>query len=73
MRYFSLLVFVLLLTPGVGGAQTEAARIYVRRIEFQGTEGIKDNALRRELLQLEGTYLNTVVLQQSRLRLEQLP
>ena len=72
MRYFSLLTSLLVLAPCVGEAQTEAARIYVRYIEFQGVTRINDDVLRRELLQLEGTYLNTVALEQSRLRLEQL-
>ncbi len=72
MRYFSLLTFLLVLTPCVGEAQTEATRIYVRYIKFQGVTRINDSVLRRELLQLEGTYLNTVALEQSRLRLEQL-
>lgn len=67
-----LLVFVLLPIPEVGEAQ-ESARIYVRRIEFQGTEGIADEVLRRELLLLEGAFLNTVALEQSRLQLERLP
>ncbi len=72
MRYFSLLSLLLVLTPCVGEAQTEATRIYVRYIKFQGVTRINDNVLRRELLQLEGSYLNTVALEQSRLRLEQL-
>ncbi len=72
MRYFSLLAFLLVLTPRVGEAQTEASRIYVRYIEFQGVTRINDDVLRRELLQLEGGFLNTVALEQSRLRLEQL-
>jgi outer membrane protein insertion porin family len=72
VRYFSLLAFLLVLTPRVGEAQTEASRIYVRYIEFQGVTRINDDVLRRELLQLEGGFLNTVALEQSRLRLEQL-
>ena len=72
MRYVSLLAFLLVLTPCVGEAQTEATRIYVRYIEFQGVSRINDDVLRRELLQLEGGYLNTAALEQSRLRLEQL-
>jgi outer membrane protein insertion porin family len=71
--YPSLLVLVLASVPGVGEGQSESARIYVRRIEFQGVEGIADEVLRRELVQLEGTFLNTVALEQSRLQLEQLP
>ncbi|HEY8520153.1 MAG TPA: BamA/TamA family outer membrane protein [Gammaproteobacteria bacterium] len=48
-------------------------RIYVRRIELEGVTRIADPVLRRELTQLEGAYLNTVALEQSRRRLEQLP
>jgi len=54
-------------------AQAGDGRIYVRRIEFLGTDRINDNVLRRELGQLEGTHINTVELEQSRLRLERLP
>ena len=71
-RVLRKIAFLLVLTPLLGEAQTEAARIYVRHIEFQGVTRINDNVLRRELLQLEGSYLNTVALEQSRLRLEQL-
>ena len=71
-RYFRLLALFLMLTPCVGEAQTESARIYVRQILFKGVTRINDNVLRRELLQLEGTYLNTTALEQSRLQLEQL-
>ncbi len=71
--YVSLLLCVLILAPDAAEAQSASARIYVRRIEFQGAEGIDDEVLRRELLQLEGAYLNTVALEQSRLQLEQLP
>ncbi|HEX6998254.1 MAG TPA: BamA/TamA family outer membrane protein [Gammaproteobacteria bacterium] len=48
-------------------------RVYVRRIELEGVTRIADPVLRRELTQLEGAYLNTVALEQSRRRLEQLP
>jgi outer membrane protein insertion porin family len=72
-HYLILLVFLSILAPGVGEGQPESARVYVRRIEFQGAEGISDEVLRRELLLLEGTFLNTVALEQSRLQLEQLP
>lgn len=71
--HLSLLIFVLVSVPGVCEGQSESARIYVRRIEFQGVEGVADHVLRRELLQLEGAFLNTVALEQSRLQLERLP
>jgi outer membrane protein insertion porin family len=73
MRYVVLLVFLLALVPSLLEAQAGDGRIYVRRIEFLGTDQINDNVLRRELSQLEGTHINTVALEQSRLRLEQLP
>jgi outer membrane protein insertion porin family len=54
-------------------AQPESDRIYVRRIEFIGVTAIDDTALRQEMLQLEGTYLNTSALEESRRRIERLP
>ena len=71
--YISALLGILVLAPITGEAQSESGRVYVRRIEFQGAEGINDDVLRRELLQLEGAFLNTVALEQSRLQLEELP
>lgn len=73
MRRTVLLSVFLALLPGYGYAQVGDGRVYVRRIEFLGTDSINDNVLRRELTQLEGTYLNTNELEQSRLRLEALP
>lgn len=64
---------ILTLLPAELQAQAGDGRIYVRRIEFQGTDQVNDNVLRRELSQLEGTYINTTELEQSRLRLERLP
>ena len=55
--------------PASGGP----ARIYVRRIEFVGAVRTDDETLRRELTQLEGTFVNTVELERSRQRLERLP
>jgi len=71
--YLSLLIPIVVLTPAVGSGQSESSRIYVRRIEFQGTAGIADEVLRRQLTLPEGTFLNTVALEQSRRRLEELP
>jgi outer membrane protein insertion porin family len=68
-----LIAFALAGGPSVGQAQNASARIYVRRIEFQGVTRISDEVLRREMLQVEGTVLNTVALEESRLRLERLP
>ena len=73
MRFLFLLTFLLLLAASSVRAQAPTARIYVQRIEFLNTGWIDDEILRRELLQAEGTYINTVALEQSRLRLEQLP
>ena len=54
-------------------AAAQAARTYVQRIEFEGVTNIQDEVLRREMLVLEGTYLDVVALQQSLRRLERLP
>ncbi len=54
-------------------AQAGDGRVYVNRIIFLGTDQIDDQVLRRELLQLEGTHIDTVALEKSRLRLERLP
>ncbi len=59
--------------PSLVQAQAGEGRVYVRRIEFLGTHHIDDQVLRRELLQLESSPINTVALEQSRLRLERLP
>lgn len=63
------LAFIAAGLPAAG----QSGRVYVRRIEFTGVTHINDEVLRRELLQLEGTYLNTVALDRSLVRLERLP
>ena len=68
-----LLALVLQLAASVGDAQQSADRIYVRRIEFHGVMRTNDEVLRRELRQLEGTFLNPAALDESRLHLERLP
>ena len=73
MWHLSLLAFLIILMPSLLQAQAGDGRIYVRRIEFLGTDRINDKVLRRELGQLEGSHINTVELEQSRLRLERLP
>ena len=73
MRRLSLLAFLIILMPSLLQAQVGDGRIYVRRIVFLGTDRINDTVLRRELSQLEGTHINTIALEQSRLRLEHLP
>ncbi len=54
-------------------AQESADRIYVRRIEFRGVTRTNDEVLRRELRQLEGTFLSPAALEESRIHLERLP
>jgi outer membrane protein insertion porin family len=61
------------LAPTSAEAQSATGRIYLRRIEFEGVSSINDEVLRRQMLQLEGTYLNTVALDQSLRRLMRLP
>lgn len=73
MRPPGWLVILLLLVPSLVQAQAGDGRIYVNRIVFQGTDRIDDEVLRRELLQVEGTHIDTVALEKSRLRLERLP
>ena len=73
MRHLSLLAFLMILMPPLLQAQAGDGRIYVRRIEFLGTDRINDEVLRRELRQAEGSHINTAALEQSRLRLERLP
>lgn len=73
MRYLSLLTVFIALVSASLYAQPADRRTYVRRIEFVGTDSINDEVLRRELLQQEGTYINTVALERSRRRLERLP
>ena len=68
-----LLASVLQLAASVGEAQQSADRIYVRRIEFRGVTRTNDEVLRRELRQLEGTFLNPDALDESRIHLERLP
>ncbi|MDH3622027.1 MAG: hypothetical protein OER91_14105, partial [Gammaproteobacteria bacterium] len=70
MRLFALL---LVLVPSLVQAQVGDGRLYVNRIVFLGTDQIDDHVLRRELLQLEGTHIDTAALEQSRQRLERLP
>ena len=73
MRPHGLLACLLVLAPVPVLAQAGDGRIYVNRIVFLGTEQVDDAVLRRELLQLEGTHIDTVALEKSRLRLERLP
>ena len=49
------------------------ARTYVRRINFEGVERTRDEVLRRELRQLEGSVLSQAALTRSEERLQRLP
>ncbi|HEY7752821.1 MAG TPA: outer membrane protein assembly factor BamA [Steroidobacteraceae bacterium] len=48
-------------------------RAYVRRINFINTSAIDDEVLRREMRQMEGSYLSNALLERSRERLQRLP
>jgi outer membrane protein insertion porin family len=48
-------------------------RAYVRRIDFINTSAIDDEVLRREMRQLEGSYLSNALLDRSKERLQRLP
>lgn len=47
-------------------------RTYVRQINFTGNESTKDEVLRREMVQMEGGWASTELIEQSKTRLEQL-
>lgn len=47
-------------------------RTYVRRINFNGNESTMDEVLRREMVQMEGGWASTELIEQSKSRLEQL-
>jgi len=48
-------------------------RAYVRRINFINTSAIDDTVLRREMRQLEGSYLSNALLERSKERIQRLP
>jgi outer membrane protein insertion porin family len=48
-------------------------RIYVRRINFLGTTSVNDEVFRREMRQLEGSYLSNAAIERSKIRLQRLP
>ena len=48
-------------------------RAYVRRVNFEDTSAIDDEVLRREMRQLEGSYLSNPLLERSKERLQRLP
>ena len=47
-------------------------RIYVRRIQFQGNTKSKDEVLRREMRQFEGSWFSQSALDRSRMRIQRL-
>jgi outer membrane protein insertion porin family len=49
------------------------SRVYVRRINFNGVNEIDDEVLRREMRQLEGSYLSNRLVDRSKVRLQRLP
>ncbi len=48
-------------------------RAYVRHINFNGTTGINDDVMRREMRQMEGGYLSNSAVERSKQRLQRLP
>jgi outer membrane protein insertion porin family len=48
-------------------------RVYVRRINFNGTNSVNDEVFRREMRQLEGGYLSNDLLELSKVRMQRLP
>ncbi len=47
-------------------------RVYVRRVEFRGNSQTKDEVLRREMRQFEGSWFSQSSIDRSRIRLQQL-
>ena len=48
-------------------------RVYVRRVNFNGTSGVNDEVFRREMRQMEGSYLSNTAVDRSKQRIERLP
>jgi outer membrane protein insertion porin family len=48
-------------------------RVYVRRVNFNGTTGVNDEVFRREMRQLEGAYLSNTAVERSKQRIQRLP
>ena len=48
-------------------------RAYVRRVNFLNTSAIDDEVMRREMRQMEGSYLSNALLERSKERLQRLP
>ncbi|MBL8270247.1 outer membrane protein assembly factor BamA [Steroidobacter sp.] len=48
-------------------------RVYVRRVNFNGTSGVNDEVFRREMRQFEGAYLSNTAVERSKQRIQRLP
>ncbi len=48
-------------------------RVYVRNINFNGISQVEDEVLRREMRQLEGSYLSNTLMDRSKILLQRLP
>ena len=48
-------------------------RVYVRKINFNGIDQVDDEVLRREMRQMEGSYLSTPLMDRSKILLQRLP
>jgi outer membrane protein insertion porin family len=49
------------------------SRVYVRHINFNGTDSVNDEVLRREMLQMESGYLSNALVDRSQVRIQRLP
>ena len=49
------------------------SRAYVRHINFNGTDNVNDEVLRREMRQMEGGYLSNALVDRSQVLLQRLP
>lgn len=48
-------------------------RVYVRKINFNGVSQVEDEVLRREVRQMEGSYLSNSLMDRSKILLQRLP
>jgi outer membrane protein insertion porin family len=48
-------------------------RVYVRNINFSGVDQVDDEVLRREMRQMESSYLSNTLIDRSKIRLQRLP
>ena len=49
------------------------SRVYVRNIKFNGVSEVEDEVLRREMRQMEGSYLSNSLMDRSKVLLQRLP